>query len=212
MSEEHYRKNRIQINKKYYESLKDQGVPWSVFAEKDFNLEQATANIVYQNERMQSITFSKKDQIAEFISVINNIFEKPFVYVISGKPADTRACCVAAALLIAGSTEHARIREEDTTNRFAKLNKPKWVKLSNDYKDNLHDASWKPSMLVLSNITPNSSAFKLEKVRDMLEFYDDIPRIVVINEYDPITFLNHKIHCKGDHVMFLEHGKKKLEV
>ena len=84
--------------------------------------------------------------------------------------------------------------------------------MSNDYKDNMHDASWKPSMLILSNITPNSSAFKLEKVRDMLEFYDNIPRIVVINDTDPVTFLNHKLHYTANHIMMLEHGKKKLEV
>jgi hypothetical protein len=205
-------KTRIKIHKDFATALKDQGVPWSVFAEREFALEQACANISYEADRMKPVIYKKSEQLQDFLSVISEPFNKPYLYVISGKPADTQACAVAAVILIAASMAHSRLRAEQPSHRYARMNKPRWVKLSNDFKDNVHDANWKPAMMVLSNITPNSSALKLEKVRDLLEFYDNIPRVVVVNEYDPITFLNHKIHYKADHIMMLSHGAKKIEI
>jgi hypothetical protein len=70
------------------------------------------------------------------------------------------------------------------------------------------------SLLVLSNLTPNSTAAKLEKTRDMLEFYADIPRIVVIAGEDPITFFSRRLFWRVNNLFFLSSSlvKRKVEV
>lgn len=214
MTEESKGDIKIKINKSYHNNLKSQGISWAVFAEHEFRLNQAVANITYTAEKMQPILIKKSEQIDDFYDVMAKPFSKPYIYIISGRPDDVRACCVAAMLLIQASIVHTQLRDnpDHPDSVYGRLQRPQWVKLSNDFKDNLHNPSWKPSFLVLSNITPLSSNVKYEKVRDILEFHDNIPRVVVVNDIDPIAYARTKAFIKPDYVMMLEQGKKRLEV
>lgn len=73
---------------------------------------------------------------------------------------------------------------------------PMWHRVFGGLSDVLRDKHSEeiPSMLVISNINDSSSAFKLEKVRDLLEKYSHVPRIVVMSSKDPITFFATKLH------------------
>jgi hypothetical protein len=73
---------------------------------------------------------------------------------------------------------------------------PLWHRVFGGLHDVLRDRHTDdvPSLLVISNINESSSAHKLEKVRDILEKYSHVPRIVVSSGSDPITFFTTKLH------------------
>ncbi len=73
---------------------------------------------------------------------------------------------------------------------------PIWHRVYGGLSDTIRDKATDelPSLLVLSNVNDQSSAYKLEKVRDLLERFSDIPRIVITSSRDPITFFATKLH------------------
>ncbi len=73
---------------------------------------------------------------------------------------------------------------------------PIWHRVFGGLGDPLRDKTTDeiPSLLVISNINDSSTAFKLEKVRDLLEKYSHVPRIVALSSKDPITFFATKLH------------------
>lgn len=60
------------------------------------------------------------------------------------------------------------------------------------------------SMLVLSNLTAESTAAKLEKTRDLLEYYSNIPRIVVSAGTDPMSFLCGRLYCPVNAMVYIQ--------
>lgn len=73
---------------------------------------------------------------------------------------------------------------------------PIWHRVYGGFVDTLRDKSSDevPSLLVITNVNDSSSPIKLEKVRDLLEKYSNIPRIVVTSSKDPISFFATKLH------------------
>ena len=59
------------------------------------------------------------------------------------------------------------------------------------------------SMLIISNVGLDSTQVKIEKVRDLLEKYDNIPRIVVVNGCDPVTFFAEKMRMPMQFALML---------
>lgn len=62
------------------------------------------------------------------------------------------------------------------------------------------------TMLVLTNLTPNATPVKLEKARDLLEYYSDIPRVVVSAGTDPMSFMCGKLYLPI-HALAYFHGR-----
>lgn len=73
---------------------------------------------------------------------------------------------------------------------------PLWHRVFGGLNDVLRDKQTDdtPSLLIISNVNESSSAHKLEKVRDILEKYSHVPRIVVSSGSDPITFFTTRLH------------------
>lgn len=112
----------------------------------------------------------------------------PIVYGVGSAPSDQRAKYFAAYLV-------------QTFLEVAPLNATVlWETVYSGYKNTAIDAS--PSMLVVSGLTPNSDARKLEKARDLLEKNGDIPRIVIVAGEDPITFLSTRLFCSVKGIFF----------
>uniref|UniRef100_A0AB39CEB7 DNA polymerase n=1 Tax=Pseudomonas phage HRDY3 TaxID=3236930 RepID=A0AB39CEB7_9VIRU len=59
------------------------------------------------------------------------------------------------------------------------------------------------SMLIIANIGLDNSQIKLDKVRDLLEKYDNIPRIVVVNGCDPVSFFAEKMRMPMQFALML---------
>ena len=70
------------------------------------------------------------------------------------------------------------------------------------------------SFLVIQGCNPKMTAYRMEKVRDLIEHYHSIPKIVVIGGADPITFFSQHLHLKPDRIFY--HGaqivRRKVEV
>lgn len=82
---------------------------------------------------------------------------------------------------------------------------PLWHRILGNYQDTLRDAKepLRYGMLVLTNVAPDSTQVKLEKLRDILEIYENVPRIVVVNGSDPVSFFAEKVRLPLERAFFL---------
>lgn len=82
---------------------------------------------------------------------------------------------------------------------------PIWHRVLGGYADTIRDSKERTntSMLIITNVGPDSTPSKIEKVRDLLELHDNIPRIVVMNGADPITFFAEKIRMSMQFAIFM---------
>lgn len=71
---------------------------------------------------------------------------------------------------------------------------PLWHRVYGGFGDPLLDNQQPMSMLIISNVGLDSTAPKIEKVRDLLVRYDNIPRIVLTHGCDPMQFFLQKMH------------------
>lgn len=69
-----------------------------------------------------------------------------------------------------------------------------------------------PSLLVISGLTPNTPSYRLDKVFQLLDEWDNIPRIVVVTGEDPITYFATRLHYKLDRIFFHDENVAKREV
>lgn len=107
--------------------------------------------------------------------VIAKPLAKPMLIGISSYPSDARAKFVAHSIMSAAITEY-----ETNRRKYGSMSRPMWHRVWGNYRDKLRDGpKERPAMLIISNISDVSGNAKMETVRDLLEMYSDIPRIVV---------------------------------
>lgn len=58
------------------------------------------------------------------------------------------------------------------------------------------------SFLLITSITPNSTPYRLERLRDLLEHYHSIPRVFVVGGMDPVTYAAEYLRLRLSHVYF----------
>jgi hypothetical protein len=64
--------------------------------------------------------------------------------------------------------------------RVSDRERPLWVRLSQDYNQPLPlSGNERPAFVVLDNVFTDSTSAKVEKLRDVLAFYDDTPIVVI---------------------------------
>lgn len=73
---------------------------------------------------------------------------------------------------------------------------------SSGFRNPMIEEDQRCDLLVISNLTPNSSHVTLAKVRDLLVFYNDVPRIVVIAGEDPVSFFSKRLYFKLNGLFF----------
>lgn len=113
-----------------------------------------------------------------------------------------------SALLAEPGQQHCFCIASDPTDRAAKYlaayamqrayealkpRHPKWIDIYGDIKADKEQVH-PPSFLVLANVTASSTPFKFEKLRDTLERYSGIPRLVVTSGCDPMHLFVEKLH------------------
>ena len=120
---------------------------------------------------------STKKQADKLRSILKKPLRKtPYTIGIASYPSDQRAKFLAQMIMSAAIDQYQANRKD-----FGARSLPMWHRVYGGYRDSLRDgnSSEKPTMLIISNIHDESSSIKVEKVRDLLEMYSDIPRIVV---------------------------------
>ncbi|QRE00283.1 hypothetical protein [Burkholderia phage BCSR5] len=111
----------------------------------------------------------------------------PMVYGISGVPDDTRARYFAAFLV----AHHLRVLGQRANVLWETLYGGFDNKLLRDYS---HGDRMDPTLLVLTNLDSSSGQAKLEKAKDLLERFPNIPRLVVAAGEDPMSFVSTRLH------------------
>lgn len=185
--------------------LKQRGMPQDILRSRPFDLYQQTISINSELDGLKPRRIKKQKQIDAFVDLCNNPFGKPSITIIASTPNDLRAKMAAAYLMeralklqLKGNAAHTKGREL-----------PLWHTINGSFQDKIRDGSQtRPSMIVIGTMTRDSSNVKGEKLRDLLEHFNNIPRVVVVAGIDPISFANSKLFMAANYVLYLSQAKR----
>lgn len=155
-------------------------VPSHVWRQKSFKWDPLAFATEAEQLNARVIEPSKQDR--SLLAFMDDP-QSPMIYGISGNPDDSKAKYFAAYLI-----------DLHMQHLGANAN-PIWATLYGGF-DNpyLTSDGARPTLLVLSNLTPNSTTTKLEKARDLIEAYPDVPRLIVTAGMDPMSFLATRLY------------------
>ncbi len=188
---------RVKLKEKYLELLLARGMNRMVTYVKPFTLKPSSFTSNVEGLKPKSVTAGQQ---SEWVSAFLKDPERPVCYCVSSSPNDRQAKALAAFMMQAFY--------ETGAARY-----PAWHDLMGSFQNPLlNPEASKPGLLVLGNVMPNSTAVKLEKLRDCLEHYSDIPRIVVTSGEDPFTFFNKRMYYPLNGCVFLKTDMVKPEI
>lgn len=196
----------IRLGAQLQKHLVSRGLPRDILRSRPFDLAQHTITLVSSLEGMKTKKVLKTTQLEHFQNALVKPFVNPYLYIIGSSPNDGKAKQVAAFLMETAT-------KGQLSGKFPRSTRgrqsPLWHMINGSFNDRLRDGAVdEPSMLILSNVTVNSTNVKLEKLRDLLEMYSHIPRVVVITGEDPVTFANTKLMLPVNHVLNLATARK----
>lgn len=160
-----------------------------------------------ESERLNERVIEPRVQNQSLLSFLEDVRE-PIIYGVSGNPDDAKAKYF-AAYLVAAHLEKLGSKANVV-----------WHTLYGGFSNSLLteydpiDGKADPTLLVLSNLTPASTNVKLEKARDLLERFSDIPRIVVIAGEDPLSFLTTRLYSPINALAYFSETlmKRRMEI
>ena len=166
----------------------------SVWACRFFNFEPF--DFMTETDKLNQRLISAKDQEES----LNDFLKKPkspVIYIVSGNPDDSRAKYFAAFL----ADHHINSSE------FSDVH---WENINGHTSFNSGLArDMSPTMIILSGVTTESTHLKLEKCRDLIERWPNIPRIVVCCGEDPVSFASTRLRVPAHAIAYLPSGGVK---
>lgn len=189
--------------------LKSRGVDGHAFsfARAGFNIEDSLVrirpDIKWLPEDFVIKSISVRKQALNLEKVLNNPLRGNYIAAIGSYPSDSRAKLVAANIM-----NQAMSQQMKGVHRGRAY--PLWHKVFGGRFDPIRDSREHEhlSMIVLSNVSHDSTPDKLEKLRDLLEKFDSIPRIVVVNGGDPVTFFAEKVRMPLNYAFYISAEQK----
>ena len=170
---------KFKPNEKERKILQLNGLPGYVFADRPFKLDDHLKNYVSTTEGLKPLPIKKQDMLGFMDKVLDNPTHSPYCMCISSEPNDSKAKLLAASIMLEA------IRDRQVC---------KWHNIIGGYKDEIRDKPKlfkKVKLLILSNVPDSSTDLKYEKLRDILEIYHNVPRIVITTGCEPITYFNY---------------------
>lgn len=166
--------HRIRLDPKRLNILRNRGMNGSVMAQKPFLFKPTsfTSNI----EGLKPKAFNQSRQIEWFDEFLEEPF-RPMNYCLVSAPNDGLAKMLAAFMM-----QHA------LAHNSSKVALPLWVDLLGGFENRIVEQKVNASLLVLNNVGTNSTQPKLEKLRDIIETYSQVPKIVIAHGCDPYQF------------------------
>lgn len=164
------------------------GLPKQVLSSKSFILSDSLCSFTSEVEGLKPRRISKEKQIAFIQKVLENPFFAPYIMCISSNPNDLKAKQLAAFIMARA------IKLQPSIKKLSQKELPIWHTLSGGFKNPLIDSPNKASLLIISNAPSNATNVKMESLRDALESYNNIPRIVITTGTDPVTLFNSTLH------------------
>lgn len=167
------------------------GVPGADFMGKTgrFDLNKFFIGMETNLPNVMNKPISAAKQVEMFARIMLNPHRHPYLIGVSSYPSDTRAKYVAQTIMAAAIRHY-----DDNRKEMGQKSRPMWHRVWGNFKDSLREGPQQhPSMLIISNINDESSSVKIEKVRDLLEMYSDIPRIVVAGGGPVVDLFTHRL-------------------
>lgn len=184
----------LESNRNSTRHLIARGMPNYILRIPPFDIDTHLTSISSELPGMRVKRIPKKRQQAYLNDVLRNPFRSPYLMVVCSMPNDQKAKLVAAVIMEKALSLHMKGKT------FSK-NPPVWHTIASGFDNKILDE--KPSMLVVSNVTADSTPFKIEKLRDLLETHHDIPRIVVCTGTDPVSFMNGRAYLAMNYSLFI---------
>jgi hypothetical protein len=131
----------------------------------------------------------------------------PLIYCVSGTPDDSKAEYFAAHLVA--------LHLEKLKAKASVVWCPLYGGFDNPmFKDYGYYSDNDPTMIVLSNLSPTATNVKLDKCRDILKRFGEIPRVVVVAGEDPFSFMATRLYSPLNAMAFFSESllKKRVEV
>lgn len=192
----------IALDSKYRAIMKNRGMNGSVLAQRPFAFKPAS--FTSSVEGLKPRLFSQKQQVDWFNDFLESPFE-PKCHCIVSAPNDGQAKLLAAYMM-----QHA-VRKNPTSTAL-----PMWHDLTGGFTNTLFNDRNRPaqnvSLLILNNVGSASTQPKLEKLRDILEVYASIPRVVVATGCDPFMFFTKFLYLPLHSLAYLPNGLVKKSV
>lgn len=159
-----------------------------------------------QSPNMPKRIISPVKQLKALNAIVANPLRGSYVLAISSFPSDLRARYLAAMLMSLAIDKHRTMRTSKGL--------PVWHHVYGGAGDPFRDKPLPeaPSMLILSNVNANSSQTKLEKIRDLLEKFSNIPRIVVLGGPDPCSLFSNYLYYPLKVGIYLGVGSKTSQI
>lgn len=156
-------------------------IPGHVFRQGRFKFDPRT--FIPEDERLEDTPIIDQVQLDSLQRFKENP-ATPVYYGVGGSPDDNKAKYFAAYL--------SYIHYTSVSNPSV-LWQPMYGGFSNPL---LESSEYKsaPTMLVLYNLATCATSVKLDKLRDILDKFSDIPRVVVNAGLDPISFASVKLN------------------
>ena len=126
-------------------------------------------------------------------------FKKPYLAILSGKEHDAIAGQVALSMAV-DSVQNNPVKG---FHWHSLTSLPKTPLLTDD---GVLASVSSSGLLIISNIAVNSTMMKIEKLRDIIDSYSHIPRIVVVGGIDPLTFSKTILHKQPNYAIYF--GKR----
>jgi hypothetical protein len=156
------------------------GAPKSIFHVKPVKLESHVAKVNIQRPT-GLLEITKELQLNSYQQLLSETNPGPIVFGISSMPDDEMAKRVALDIMYQYHKKnlycpwHPIIGKFDDSLRDRKLTRP-------------------PHCLILTNVFLDSTPYKLELCRDILEMYSNIPRIIVTSGSNARDLVTDKLH------------------
>lgn len=167
------------------------GVPGQDMVPKKTKIELSEALVKMEPNVPRTLPkpISTGKQFKALQAILDNPLRSAYTIGIGSFPSDLRAKYLALTIMNAAIDAHL-------ANRRPGRSLPLWYRVYGGLSDSLRDRPIQemPCMLILSNVNEGSSNFKLEKVRDLLEKYSEIPRIVVTGGEPPCDLFANKLY------------------
>lgn len=172
--------------------LVSRGVPQHDLPTKGtrINVEEALVTIEPNIPNIMSRNVSASKQYKVLQSFLEHPLRSSHTMCISSFPSDLRAKYLAIHLMAEAITQHR------AGNHKPGRALPLWYRVYGGFSNPLLDRPTQevPSLLIITNVETASTQLKIEKVRDLLEKYSEIPKIVVTGGEAPCNLFANKLH------------------
>jgi len=171
---------------------------------KNNQVELAKSSITWLPEGFVLRSISIKKQLNNIEKAMSHPLTGSYTMAIGSYPSDVRAQLLAANFM------NAAIDQQIAGQAGRGRAYPFWHSLMGSSWDPVRD-SREPepfSMLIIDNVGVDSSRVKLEKLRDLLVKFNHIPKIVIVNGIDPVTFFAEHVRLPLKYAFYLTAEQK----